>query len=90
MRSINIVRKRIFHSDCNNDIKPEKGKVCQVILSERLIFQVGMHQSHAPQCAPAERKILKRGNKNAIRIAGYDMGDLSVSGYKKSYLFSDL
>ena len=89
MRSINIVRKRVFHSDCGNYIKPEKGKVCEVILTERLIFQMGMHKAHAAQRAPAERKIFKPGNKNALCIAGYDMANPSVSGYKKPYLFSD-
>jgi hypothetical protein len=49
-----------------------------------------MHKAHAAQRAPAERKIFKPWNENTLCIAGYDMANPSVSGYKKPYLSSDL
>ena len=68
-------RLPVAYAYCGDQVEPQEREVCDIVLVEGLIVEVGMDQPQSSEGTLAEGIVLQRGNKDAFCITDNDMGD---------------
>jgi hypothetical protein len=87
MGHLNGVRQSVFvYGNRCHEIELEKGEVCQVVLGESFMVQVGVNAAEAPKTSPTRSIFFKIWDHNSLVIAHDHMGGPPLAINEKTNL----
>src|SRR5512139_1219753 len=84
------VGKAVPDTDGRDHVEPQQGEVGKVFVVEGFAVKVRVDEAESPECASAEGVLVEVRYKDALRVAGDDMGDGPRPVDEDADLLSDL